>query len=69
MRGPGKYDAVATVALEMTSADCVLVAVLGGVRGSGFSVQGDPALLAHLPRILRDVADQIEKDMRGQADG
>lgn len=32
MIGPGKYDDACTIVREMTGADCVLVAVIGGSR-------------------------------------
>jgi hypothetical protein len=38
MTGPGKYDQVCTEALETAQAECVLLIILNGNRGSGFSV-------------------------------
>jgi hypothetical protein len=58
--GPGKYDAVCTVALEAAKAEGVLLIVLGGQFGSGFSVQASPEVLAVLPLLLRQAADEIE---------
>jgi hypothetical protein len=57
----GKYDAACTAARFSTQAEGVLLIILGGRHGSGFSVQGDLKIMAMLPRFLRDVADKIEK--------
>jgi hypothetical protein len=61
--GPGKYDAEATLVRNMTEAQTVVVIVIGGSRGSGFSVQTtDANSQSWLPRLLRDVADQIQEE-------
>jgi hypothetical protein len=63
VNGPGKYDDVATVAMRMTGADGVLVCILGGVYGDGFEVHiTQPETLDNLPKLLREIADRIEKD-------
>lgn len=62
--GPGKYDDEATVVMQMTKAAGVLVMVMGGDRGQGFSFQGvDTELIRQIPKMLRTVADQIEDDL------
>jgi hypothetical protein len=64
--GPGKYDDVCTVAREMADAQLVTVIVMGGNKGGGFSVQTTLygfQLLAMLPAMLRQVADEIERGM------
>ena len=62
MIGPGKYDDACTLVREMTGAKCVLVAVIGGGKGHGFSVQTiepiDPETLADL---LEDIARQMRR--------
>lgn len=63
--GPGKYDTECEQVLRSTDADMVLVIVLGGVRGAGFSasIRADmPVLLRAVPGILRVTADAIERD-------
>lgn len=61
--GPGKYDHEVTLIREGVGATTVILAVIGGSRGSGFSVQTqDPESLRVLPDILRTIADQIERD-------
>ena len=58
---PGKYDEEATIVRERTGGHTVIVIVLGGDRGEGFSVQTeDPLVNRSLPALLRRVADGIE---------
>jgi hypothetical protein len=59
--GPGKYDDITTTVREATGARGVVVVVLGGNRGSGFSVQCPPAAFAALTEGLRAVADEIDR--------
>jgi len=63
--GPGKYDDLATELRIAARADGVLVLVVNGDRGTGFSAQLTPLLTLTLPGILRDIADQI--DAKGPA--
>lgn len=66
MKGPGKYDGLCSMMIEQTAADAVLVLVLGGHMGNGFSVQSREAdITSLLPRLLRQVALQIETDLGG----
>ena len=62
--GPGKYDHLATEARSKAgeTASVVLI-VLNGEVGSGMSVQATPDLLAVMPAILRNIADQVESDL------
>jgi hypothetical protein len=64
MRGPGKYDDLATVAREAAEADAVILIVLGGKHGSGFAVQAHgfarEEVEAKLVSFLREVADEVE---------
>ncbi len=59
--GPGKYDDLATVAREDAEATGVLLLILGGEMGSGFSVQIPPELVPKVPEMLRDMARGIEE--------
>jgi hypothetical protein len=61
--GPGKYDGLATMVREQADARGVIVIVIEGDNGSGFSVQGDLSVTLRLPAMLRNMADQIEKDI------
>ena len=65
MIGPGKYDNEATAAREATGAAGVLLIVIGGERGNGFSCQATQFdIVLRLPALLRTVADQIEADQK-----
>jgi hypothetical protein len=68
MTGPGKYDDICTEAREAALAGCALLIILDGEHGHGFSAQfTDQAYVHRLPAILRDVAKQIERDAKAQA--
>lgn len=59
--GPGKYDIYSKQVLLETHAETVIVAVVGGLKGNGFSVtSADPDAHSKLPAMLRSMADQIE---------
>lgn len=58
--GPGKYDAAATAAREATAARGVILIIIDGNKGSGFSVQAEFGVHAKLPQLLRHLADEIE---------
>ncbi|HEV8189505.1 MAG TPA: hypothetical protein VGP83_17250 [Pyrinomonadaceae bacterium] len=60
--GPGKYDAACTKVREETGGS-VLLCVISGIYGSGFSVQATPYVAAHIVEILRSTADQIEQSI------
>ena len=62
-RGPGKYDDAATLVRNRTMAHGVVLIVLGGVHGHGFSVQADVNTTRLLPDLLEDVARQIRADL------
>ena len=60
--GPGKYDTWCTLTRSGVHAEGVIMMVINGVYGSGFSCQATKEVTLKLPIILRDMADQIEKD-------
>jgi len=60
--GPGRYDALATHVREVTKAKGVLLIVIGGEHGDGFSAQLPMEHTLMIPDILRRVADSIERD-------
>lgn len=65
--GPGKYDVLTTMVREGAHASAVAVIVIHGVRGSGFSIQGEPEVLRVLPDMLETMAKQIREDLeRGE---
>lgn len=62
--GPGKYDHLATYVREQAQAEAVILIVVGGDRGGGFSVQAHSLdITASLPALLRHIADEIEADL------
>ena len=62
--GPGKYDDLCTYVREKAEAQGAIVIVYGGNRGQGFSCQLPPHVVARVPDVLRQMADQIEADLK-----
>ena len=62
-KGPGKYDNECQFVMGAARAQAVLLLVIGGDKGSGFSFTGPVAMTSNVPKMLRDVADQIEEDV------
>jgi len=60
--GPGVYDDACTKAREETGGEGVLLIVIRGTKGTGFSCQATPHVTAALPDVLEDVAAQIRRD-------
>ena len=68
MKGTGKYDDLCEAMVRATEADGVILIVLNGNRGSGFSASLtiDPATSGapeKIPTVLREVATQIEQNI------
>lgn len=63
MIGPGKYDDQATKVMQATQASGVVLIIFNGDQGHGFSVQATVAVTLQLPRMLREIADQVEADL------
>jgi hypothetical protein len=61
--GPNKYDHLATLVGESADAEAVVVIVIGGNDGSGFSVQATASFIkaSILGKILHEVADRVEE--------
>jgi hypothetical protein len=62
--GPGKYDQLCTIVRQKARAEAAIVVIVGGERGSGFSVQGDPAVIIQFPEMLEEMAKEIRESMR-----
>lgn len=62
--GPGKYDDVCTEIRTKTNAQGVVVIILKGNKGDGFSMQADPVTTAALPEMLESIARQIRADLK-----
>jgi hypothetical protein len=63
--GAGKYDHLATGVREAARAEGVVVIIIKGDFGTGFSVQGSLELTAKLPDVLEYMAQQIREDLAG----
>jgi hypothetical protein len=62
--GPGKYDDLCTYVYERAGVGAeggVAVIVIGGTRGSGFSLHADLRTTRLLPDWLENVAKQIRE--------
>jgi hypothetical protein len=65
MIGPGKYDDLCTLVREKTDATGVLLIVINGNKGNGFSCQVTTSdMVLVVPALLRQMADQIEADLK-----
>jgi hypothetical protein len=63
--GPGKYDELASLVRNVADARAVIVVIIDGMLGSGFSVQSlGTDLTKEVPKLLRELADQIDEDMK-----
>jgi hypothetical protein len=58
--GPGKYDAEVSELRKRLKAHGILLLVLDGERGSGFSAQLPLDVTMNMPTVLRDLANEIE---------
>lgn len=58
--GKGKYDDLTTYVREQSEARAVIVMVIDGIHGSGFSIQTEVGGILNLPHLLRHMADEIE---------
>ena len=56
---PGIYDAECTQVREATHAVGVLLVVVGGQRGTGFSLQGAPEVITVMPDVLERTAREL----------
>jgi hypothetical protein len=64
MLGPGRYDALCTLARARAKARAALLIVIGGEHGDGFSAQLSREDMATVVRVLREVAATLEEDIR-----
>jgi hypothetical protein len=63
-KGPGKYDDLCSLVRERSGGE-VIVIVIGGDKGSGFSFQGEEATLEKLPKVLERVAELMRVTRAG----
>jgi hypothetical protein len=62
--GPGKYDALVTWVREQTKAEGVIVIVVQGENGDGFSCQATPSVTQRLPGMLEHMAKEIRASFK-----
>jgi len=68
MIGPGKYDAIATLARKTAHAQGVILIIINGQFGHGLEVQTDALdMIQAMPGILRATADGIEAELTSGA--
>lgn len=60
--GPGRYDSDVTALRERYHADGVVLIVMGGDKGEGFSMQAGLETTLRLPEILEYIAAQLRED-------
>jgi hypothetical protein len=68
--GPGRYDAIATLAREQIGdgAGVALIVFHPDPTKCGFAVQlPHRELLLFLPAMMRELADELERDVRADA--
>lgn len=63
-KGGGKYDEVCMKAFKETESQGVLLIVIGGKEGHGFSAVMTREINDAIPGLLRKMADDIESDRR-----
>jgi hypothetical protein len=67
--GPGKYDELCSYVREqagITDDGGVIVIVLGGKHGNGFSCQADIVTTLRLPDMLESIARQMREDLNSR---
>jgi hypothetical protein len=69
--GPGNYDEEATWVQQRTQAHGVLLMIVAGNKGNGFSIasfdiQATLEITLSLPKLLREMANQVEVDIKEQ---
>ena len=67
--GPGKYDDACTAARIACEATGAALLVFHGNKGNGFSMQAPAYMMARLPGMLREMADEIERSIAAGGEG
>lgn len=64
--GPGKYDKECELVRVSTNAECAIVIIVNGEKGSGFSMQSSQLLMIEtVPELLENIARQLKEDREG----
>lgn len=61
MNNPGKYDDLCTMVREASQAEGVILIVINGNKGNGFSVQATARIIPGIPDMLVFTAGEIRK--------
>jgi len=61
--GGGKYNDVVMRVIKELDAHGVILIVLAGNKGSGFSVAVEEGIILNVPEALRTLADEIDRDL------
>lgn len=65
MTAPSRYERVGLLALNATQAEGLILIIVGGVHGHGFTLHAtDPEFHREVPALLRNLAAQIEAESR-----
>lgn len=59
-----QYDDNCTRLREETKAEGVIMIIINGDKGTGFGVQLNPLIAPLVPQILRNIADQMDGDLK-----
>lgn len=59
MSNPGKYDDLCTMVREASGAEGVLLLIINGDKGNGFSVQATSRIIPGIPDLLEFTANEI----------
>jgi hypothetical protein len=63
--GPSRYEPETVELRQRLNADSVILIVVGGTRGNGFSITANASVLPVISRVLRAAADKIEGILDG----
>jgi len=63
---PGKYDDICTMARNCAKAQGAVLIIIGGDKGTGFSVQLPLSHLLSLPAMLETMAKEIRLDLQSK---
>jgi hypothetical protein len=62
--GAGKYDEECSRIRNELKAESVMLVVIGGPKGSGFSCQASPRDSLRFANVMRNAADQLDADLQ-----
>ena len=67
LSGPRPYDLEVEILKRITQANTgVFLVVAGGEKQDGYASKGSMEFMLQLPKALRDIANEIEKDIKNR---